>query len=298
MRGTSWMALLALAGLGCTGFGSEDGVGAPGSPTAPGASVTAPGASVTAPGAAGPTVSVHARATQAPFAHDRSSAGQTPAQQRMAFRSLTLFASRDDADANRDPYPVYDLGKAPVEAGLDDGDDTVIQRLPIRALRAGHYTYARVGVAYVRFKVRSTPHASGLDMPGTFENVQVLANDTVLDGQLRQQGYYRTTFTSAMSGPVTVEGQDAPLPLTTGAGGIALERGPGGLTYGFAVDLKIDLGVTEDLHAIFEVNTHENFRWRDQPTLGFAAGVYDTTPTTFEPVVSFGANSARLYWEQ
>jgi hypothetical protein len=64
------------------------------------------------------------------------------------------------------------------------------------------------------------------------------------------------------------------------------------------VDLTIDLGVTHDLNAIFELNTHENFRWVDLEIPGYAKGVYDTTPTSFEPVTSFGANSARLYWEQ
>jgi hypothetical protein len=95
-----------------------------------------------------------------------------------------------------------------------------------------------------------------------------------------------------------VEGSDAPTPLTTGQGGISLEPGTGGLVYGFPVDLTIDLGVTHDLNAIFELNTHENFRWVDLEIPGYAKGVYDTTPTSFEPVTSFGANSARLYWEQ
>lgn len=248
--------------------------------------------------AAGPFVSLHVRGTQTPVVHEAGTAGQTPPVQRLAFKSLTLFATREDATANRAGYVVYDLGGAPVEAGVGDGDDTVITKLPIRSLRAGHYAAARVGVAYLRYQVRSTMHSLGFAVPGEFDNVQVLASDTLLDGQLRQKGYYRYTFRSPQTGPVSVEGADAPIPATTGLGGISLEAESDAFFYVVPVDLTIDTGVSHDLHAIYELNTHENFRWRDESTAGYAAGVYDTTPASFEPVVSFGANSARLYWEQ
>lgn len=289
-------ALLAVPAGGCATFGAsvddehdhDHGAAAPpaGGPASP--SPAAPG---------GPYVSLHVRGTEAPVAHQAGTAGQTPTAQRLAFKSLTLFATREDAAADRDGYAVYDLA-TPVEAGVGQGEDTVITKLPIRSLRAGHYTAARVRVAYVRYAVRSTMHSLGFAVPGEFENVQVLANDTVLDGQVRPKGYYRYTFRSPQTGPVSVEGTDAPVPLTTGLGGISLEARADGLSYVVPVDLSIDTAVSYDLHAIYEVNTHENFRWRDEAMPGYAAGVYDTTPTSFEPVVSFGANSARLYWEQ
>jgi len=288
--------LLAVPAAGCASFGAtvddehdhehDHEAATAGGPTAP--APAAPG---------GPYVSLHVRATQAPVAHEAGTAGQTPTAQRLAFKSLTLFATREDAAADRDGYAVVDLA-TPVEAGVGQGEDTVLTKLPIRSLRAGHYAAARVRVAYVRYAVRSTMHSLGFAVPGEFENVQVLANDTVLDGQLRQKGYYRYTFRSPQTGPVSVEGTDAPVPLTTGLGGLSLEAGADGLSYVLPVDLTIDTAVSHDLHAIYEVNTHENFRWRDEAIPGYAAGVYDTTPTSFEPVVSFGANSARLYWEQ
>lgn len=259
----------------------------PGGETTPGT----PGAPDTA---SGPMVSVHVRATQAAFAHAPGSSGQTPSLQRMAWKSLTLFTSKDDPNG----YTVFDHGGAAVEGGLSEGDDTVLAKLPIKSLRAGRYTYARVEVAYLRFHVASTMHASGFAIPGTFENVQVLTNGTTLDGQKRDKGYYRYTFVAPSIPKQSVEGADAPLPTTTGQGGIALEEGKNGLVYAFPIDMTIDTGVTGDLHAIFEVNTHENFRWVDQDSPGYRRGVYDTTPGTFEPVVSFGANAARLYWEQ
>lgn len=296
MRG---LVLLPMMCLVACSFGSatvpdpNDPV-APSGGAGPSASSTGSSGAPSTPEATGPFVSVHVRAVQTPVAHDPSSSGQTPSVQRMAFKSLTLYTSKDDPNG----YVVYDLGDAAVEAGLGAGDDTVLAKLPISTLRAGRYTYARAGVSYLRYDVASTLHASGYSIPGKFENVQVLADGTMLDGQRRQKGYYRYTFVSNGLPPQTVEGSDAPTPLTTGQGGISLEPGTGGLVYGFPVDLTIDLGVTHDLNAIFELNTHENFRWVDLEIPGYAKGVYDTTPTSFEPVTSFGANSARLYWEQ
>lgn len=298
MRGLGLLSMTFL--VACTyGSASVPDPNDPGSSSASSPSASAPSSSSgsegpLAPQGSGPFVSVHVRAVQTPVPHDASSSGQTPSLQRMAFKSLTLYTSKDDPNG----YVVYDLGDSAVEAGLDDGDDTVLVKLAIASLRAGHYTYARAGVSYLRYDVASTLHASGFSIPGKFQNVQVLADGTMIDGQRRQKGYYRYTFVSSQLPPQTVEGADAPTPLTTGQGGISLEPGTDALVYGFPVDLTIDLGVTHDLNAIFELNTHENFRWRDLETPGYAKGVYDTTPTSFEPVTSFGANSARLYWEQ
>lgn len=304
----AFLATLGLVSIaGCASFsasvgderpaqgGEAEAEASPGSPASP-ASPASPGPATVEPG--GPFVSLHVRGSQTPVTHAAGTSGQTPTKQRLAFKSLTLFATREDAAADRGGYAVYDLGAKPVEAGVGQGEDTVITKLPIRSLRAGHYAAARVRVAYVRYAVRSTLHSLGYAVPGEYENVQVLASDTLLDGQLRQRGYYRYTFRSPLTAPVSVEGTDAPVPLTTGLGGISLETGAEGLTYLVPVDLTIDTAVSYDLHAIYEVNTHESFRWRDEAAPGYAAGVYDTTPTSFEPVVSFGANSARLYWEQ
>jgi hypothetical protein len=46
-----------------------------------------------------------------------------------------------------------------------------------------------------------------------------------------------------------------------------------------------------------EVNMSESFRWEDQALPGYTAGVYDTTPTSFEPIRRFGANSYVLTYE-
>ena len=62
---------------------------------------------------------------------------------------------------------------------------------------------------------------------------------------------------------------------------------------GFSV-LPVTSELTSDLTLVLEVNMHESFRWMDEPTAGFTDGVFDATPTTFEPVLQFGANSFAL----
>ena len=39
---------------------------------------------------------------------------------------------------------------------------------------------------------------------------------------------------------------------------------------------------------------HESFRWQDQATPGYTAGVLDVTPFSFEPVVRSGATSFKV----
>ena len=42
---------------------------------------------------------------------------------------------------------------------------------------------------------------------------------------------------------------------------------------------------------------YESFRWQDQALAGYAPKVFDTTPTTYEPVMSFGASAFSLVLE-
>jgi hypothetical protein len=66
----------------------------------------------------------------------------------------------------------------------------------------------------------------------------------------------------------------------------------GGETYyEIPIDMTVTHLATKDLELVVEVNMSESFRWEDQPLTGFLPNVYDTTPTSFEPVRRFGANS-------
>ena len=123
--------------------------------------------------------------------------------------------------------------------------------------------------------------------------MQVLSDGTSIDGELRDHGYFEYAFEAgSMSFPLS--GTDAPVPAWSGAGGFSVAFEDGEWAYYFPVDLAIDPELDGDLAVVLEVNMHESFRWSDQASPDFAAGVFDTTPSSFEPVMRFGANAFEL----
>ena len=235
------------------------------------------------------SVTIHLEATTSPFTHHDAWAGQTPSDQRIGIRSLSLGSSPDDPS----PWVVFDLGTKTVEAGLNDGDDTRVATVPASSVKTGRYAYARVGVAYVRYAVAATVHVGGLAVTGTFDNLEVLSNDTVVGSQTYASGDYSFAFVvgSTTYGPIT--GTSAPLPQSAGLG-IALSIRGGEATYGFPVAL--DLAATSaNVDVTMLANTSEDFRWMDESQPGYASGVFDVTPpSSYEPVKQFGANSLVL----
>lgn len=167
--------------------------------------------------------------------------------------------------------------------------------MPASALRPGVYTRAQVFVTHVAFRVRSTMHASGLPVPGVFDDVQALADGVVLGGAPRTSGWYRYTFLAGGVTPAgTLEGTAAPLPRVD-AGPFRLVVSGGRARY----EWPCAVVVTPETRGkvVMTVNVHEDFRWRNQSAPGFAAGVFDTTPATFEPVESFVGNAYTLTLE-
>lgn len=80
------------------------------------------------------------------------------------------------------------------------------------------------------------------------------------------------------------------LPWSRGALGLTIDKGIG--WYTLPVSLTVDASFAQhDSDLFFDVNVHEDIRWQDKPTSGFSPGVYDTTTTTYEPVMQFGPNS-------
>lgn len=239
----------------------------------------------------GPKIEVHVRATTAPVPHTDGLSGQTPREQKLGIRKLTLLPQTDGP-----PYIVFDHGGAPVEAGLSDKDDTLVATVAASTLNAGRYTRARVGVSHVRYRVEAMMHAMGQVVPGVFQNLQVLSDGVTIDNATRNKGHYDFTFEAGGKSLATRSGENGPVPRIPSSGGITLDTSGAESAYEFPVDLAIvrDAG---DMKLVFELNTHESFRWQDEGTAGFEGAKFDVTPTTFEPVMSFGANSFRLYAE-
>jgi hypothetical protein len=64
--------------------------------------------------------------------------------------------------------------------------------------------------------------------------------------------------------------------------------------YVFPVALAVDPKSNVGRDVLFTANVFESFRWQDEPKPGYASGVFDTTESTFEPVMAFGANAFAL----
>jgi hypothetical protein len=246
--------------------------------------------------ALGPTVEVRLTATQEKVGTMPGTSGQTPIAQTLAIRSLILY--RDPNDTS--PLVVFDVdrtGPNGVECSVADKADTSIATVPVAGLVAGKYDRARIGVAYATWSVVGRAHVSDLSIDGRYDTVQVLTKGATVNGQVRDQGYFKTTFTTPGQAPVSSEGTQL-LPIPPQNGIVKFVQENGAAFYEFPVDITVDTGVVRNLASLFEVNTYENFRWIDRAGAGYADGVWDTEGAGFETVASFGVNSAKLSFVQ
>mgnify|MGYP000892868036 CR=1 FL=1 len=140
-------------------------------------------------------------------------------------------------------------------------------------------------------------HAAGQNVPGVFSNLQVLSNGSSVDGATFDKGHYKFSFEVGGSSLGGQTGESGPLPQAPSGGGITLDTSGPESAYVFPIDIPVDPTVKSDVNIVFELNTHENFRWQDEASPDYQTGVFDVTPTTFEPVKSFGANSFRVFAE-
>lgn len=226
-------------------------------------------------------------ADQTPVAVDGATSGETPSDQRIGFSGLHLFKDASDTS----PLVVADL-PAPVDVGYNDGDDTVIATVSAKSLSAGHFTVARIPIAYVRFTVAGTFHTMTVAAPGNFSDVIAMANGTMIDGTTRDQGFWQTAFSS--SGGTTYgmqSGEHAVVAQPGAASGITLDTSKSPSEYVFPTDLDVDPNLDHDVRVVFHVNTYQDFRWQDQNVAGYTSGTFDVSAAGFETVTQLGANS-------
>jgi hypothetical protein len=296
--------LLAVACGGSTGSGVGD-------PTAPGASSGGAGSGSADPGAGTPAmpgtkgtigstgvpgtgaqVTLALRGSTTPVPHADAFSSQTPIRQGVAVSSLWLLKSADDPN----PLKVADLGAVSVETDLVSGKTNDIATVALKSLPAGTYTIAKVGVAYVRYRIVARLH-DGVATDGRYDNVEALSDGVLVDGKTHAKGWFRSEFGIGDTTYASTESNDAPLPLLASSGGMTLETSGANSFYVFPMNVTIDPNEPKDQRVVCEVNVHESFRWQDQAQPDYAAKVFDTTPTTYEPVMSFGASAFSLSLE-
>jgi hypothetical protein len=227
----------------------------------------------------------------APFAHRDGLAGQTPRSQKVGISALWLY--RDASDTA--PLVVFDLGAASVLADLGPKRSTAIASVPTRSLIGGHYTYARTWITHVEYEVDTTMHVGGAALAGSIEAAQVFTDGAQWGGAARRAGFFQYQFKmggSAFGAPLAGDG--APLPTVPAGGGFSLSQEGGRGYYGYPCDVWIDPNVVTDYDVVMTLNVDRNFRWVDQAAPSYAAGTWDTTPASFEPVARFGANAFSL----
>jgi hypothetical protein len=242
---------------------------------------------------AGTTVTIRVRATATPITHDDPWSGQTPRDHFAGIRSLTLI----DESGRHPALEVFDLSPEHVEAGWNDGDETTIAVIPVESLAYGTFSRARVGISHLRFTVDATVHAMGLSAAGEVRALQVLSDGTVLDGQVRDRGWWRYVFHFA--GMQFPAGGDTGAPVAEPPSGGPIEvvvEDDETVVY-FPVGILVDPTVQHDVAAVLEVNVHESFRWEDLDEPDYAPGVFDAAPPAFEPIRQLGVNSYTLGFE-
>lgn len=242
--------------------------------------------------ATGPALVFDIRTSAAAFTHADGFSGQTARKAKQGIRRLRIYHDASDTS----PVVVFDHGKGFVEAGYVAGDDTVVGSAPLASLPEGHYGLARMTVTHSRFVVSSTMHFNGSAIPGEFDCVQTLSDGVEIDGTVRPKDWYRYTFVAGNQSFPT-EGVGAPLPSSPATGGFIMKTEGDETYYELPIDVTVAHAATKDIRVVIEVNMFESFRWEDQALTDYASGVYDTTPTTFEPVRRFGANSYVVKYE-
>jgi hypothetical protein len=262
----------------------------PGDPSAP----TDPPSTTTPPDPGGPRVTITMRGSTTPFAHKDAFSGETPRKQIVAVKSLWLYRSPTDTS----PVKVFDHGDKAVEVELVSGKTVELAKVAAKSLPAGVFTMAKSGVSYVKYAVDARMHSGTAfgAIDGYYDNVQALSDGAVIDGAKKKKGDFKYSFVADATGATvgSLEGENAPTPVATTGGGITMDMSGPETFYVFPINMAVDPNVATDQLVDFELNVDKSFRWVDQSTPGYTAGVYDTTPTQFEPVMAFGANTFKL----
>jgi hypothetical protein len=235
-------------------------------------------------GGGGPTIEfviVGDPASEVAFAD--SYASQTPTVFFVGIQKVQLLASADDSS----PVTVFDAGDNDY-AEVDMQGSTSLATVDLFTVLSGTYTHARVLLATARFTVQATVHPP-FPVPAFPGPLSVLAalSDTVIDSTPRAQDWVQYSF-SAGGFPFTKTGTLPPFP-DSATGDVIREGGRTWLQVELSQHLTITPSISASYVATVTLKTKNSFRWEDQSTSGYAAGVFDSDSNgNSEPVKSVG----------
>lgn len=214
--------------------------------------------------------------------------GQTPEAQSFSIGRFELLRTSTDAH----PIVAFDHGRNPVAA--DMLSRTLVGRVSSASIAAGTYRWGRVLLTSVELRVRATAHVPGLGfgVPGTITTVGALT-DTEINGMPWMKGHAEYRFESAGQS-YTIPGTLPPFPTTSG-GAIVETSTATWLLFPFTTAFTVDPRDTQAQSTTIVYEVFESFRWQDQSTVGFTAGVFDLdgASRSTEPVRQVGATNYR-----
>ena len=231
-------------------------------------------------------LAVRIRTNTTAFPHADGLSGQTAQRVRGGVRSLRLYHDKNDPS----PVELFNFGPNPVEVGYSDGDDTLVAQLDPSKIPQGTYTYVRMAQTHSRYRINGTLHDAGKDMPGFFDDLMVMSDGTMVDGTLRNTGYFSFAFESQAGDKKQFTGDDALVAgYSTTAGAVGVVEAGEWAVY-FPAKLTIPAQIADGSVLTINVNMFESFRWKDSTDDGFLPGVFDATATSHELVERFGGN--------
>lgn len=235
-------------------------------------------------GGGGPTLEfriVGDPASEVQFADSWSS--QTPSAFYVGIQKVELLESPDDPA----PVIVFDAGDDACTE-VDMQGSTSLAKVDLFAVTSGTYTYARVLLATARFTVQTRVHPP-FPVPALSGPLAVVAalSDTKIDSTQRAQDWVQYSF-NAGGFPFTKTGTLPPFP-DSATGDVIREGGRTWLQMELSQHLAITPSISTSYVATVTLKTKNSFRWEDQSTSGYAAGVFDSDSSgTSEPVKSVG----------
>ncbi len=226
------------------------------------------------------------------FAHADGLAGMTALAAGGGVRSLSLLEGGLDPN----PLVLFDHRVGSVEVSYDDGADTTVAVLDREAFEPGHYTVARLVQAYSLYEIHATRHDGATSAPGRLSSVVVMSDQSLVEGEIRDAGYYHGFFRHADE-EIELVGDDLHIAEYSSTAGAQAVVEDGEWAVYFPIDLTIEEPPAPGAQLVLLVNMNRSYRWIDSLGLGFEPGVYDFTPQSCETVVRFGGNRFDLAWE-